>query len=275
MKKQQYYYKTSMFKEIKERKEVLARIIIEKRNALAKAPEGDIRTNYDKSRNVLQFYLRSGKSDKNGKYMKKQEKSKAYSLLQKKYDKQILFEAEKEMGAIERFLSVVDEDELEKKYSELPPIIKPLITPVALDEETLIKQWESVQYERKGFSPLDESEHYTKKDERVRSKSEILIANSLFDAGIPYLYEFPIKLKSGIIVHPDFTVLNVRTGKTYYWEHLGSMDDMEYVRDNIPKVREYINSGLVLGESLVLTFETLKSPLSPREIERTIKTYFL
>ena len=73
MKKQQYYYKTSMFKEIKERKEVLARIIIEKRNALAKAPEGDIRTNYDKSRNVLQFYLRSGKSDKNGKYMKKQE----------------------------------------------------------------------------------------------------------------------------------------------------------------------------------------------------------
>lgn len=275
MKKQQHYYKTSMFEEIKERKEVLEKIIIEKRDALAKAPEGDVRANYDKARNVLQFYLRSEQSDKNGKYMKKKEKTKAYSLLQKKYDKQILFDAEKEMGAIERFLSVVDEDELKRNYTELPSVIKSLITPVAIDEETLIKQWESVQYEKKGFSTLDKSEHYTKKDERVRSKSEILIANSLFDAGIPYLYEFPIKLKSGITVHPDFKVLNVRTGKTYYWEHLGGMDDMEYVRDNIPKIREYIGSGLALGESLVLTFETMNAPLSPREIDRTIKTYFL
>ena len=70
MKKQQYYYKTSMFEEIKERKEVLEKIIIEKRDALAKAPEGDVRANYDKARNVLQFYLRSEQSDKNGKYMK-------------------------------------------------------------------------------------------------------------------------------------------------------------------------------------------------------------
>ena len=42
--------------------------------------------------------------------------------------------------------------------------------------EEFVKQWEAVSYVPKGFEP-NYPEYYTDKGERVRSKSEILIAN--------------------------------------------------------------------------------------------------
>jgi len=70
-------------------------------------------------------------------------------------------------------------------------------------------------------------ELYTAKGERVRSKSEIIIADSLMRAGVPYRYEFPIILNGYGKIYPDFTVLNVGLRKELYWEHLGMMDDSE------------------------------------------------
>ncbi len=59
--------------------------------------------------------------------------------------------------------------------------------------------------------------HKTKRGEMVRSKSEVIIANMLFDADINYLYEEPLQLKDGSIRSPDFTIS--KNGKTFYWEH--------------------------------------------------------
>ena len=35
---------------------------------------------------------------------------------------------------------------------------------------------------------------------------------------VPYHYEAPLYLKGRGIIHPDFTVLNIRTRQEYYWE---------------------------------------------------------
>ena len=114
----------------------------------------------------------------------------------------------------------------------------------------------------------------TKRKEKVRSKSELNIANTLEDYGISYKYECPIKLSNGITVYPDFTVLNVRTRQTYYWEHRGMMDDKEYSRHAVLKMKNYMKSGICVGKNLIITEETSTDPLGTNEIKMIIKEYF-
>jgi len=70
------------------------------------------------------------------------------------------------------------------------------------------------------------------KKEKVRSKSEVIIADRLFINAIPYEYERGLIVKipktaecpeTEMVWNPDFRVLNVRTGKEYIWEHFGRM----------------------------------------------------
>jgi ATP-dependent exoDNAse (exonuclease V) alpha subunit len=60
----------------------------------------------------------------------------------------------------------------------------------------------------------------------VRSKSEVIISNMLFDRDIPFYYEKPLYARDGSFYLPDFTI-NWR-GEEYYWEHLGLLDQDKY-----------------------------------------------
>ena len=60
----------------------------------------------------------------------------------------------------------------------------------------------------------------------LRSKSEVIIANLLHERGIPFRYELPLSAPDGTLRLPDFTIA-VR-GRTYYWEHLGLLDQSQY-----------------------------------------------
>lgn len=60
----------------------------------------------------------------------------------------------------------------------------------------------------------------------VRSKSEVIIANMLFERDIPFLYEVPLYAPDGTFYLPDFTI--TARGETWYWEHLGLLDREEY-----------------------------------------------
>ena len=51
----------------------------------------------------------------------------------------------------------------------------------------------------------------TKKDENVRSKSEVMIADMYYELGIPYRYEAQLLLKNGKKKYPDFTLLKTKT----------------------------------------------------------------
>lgn len=74
--------------------------------------------------------------------------------------------------------------------------------------------------------------HTTAKGERVRSKSEVIIADHLHELrgeGVEYDYEEPLYARSGDrrdLRLPDFTVRY--RGQTWYWEHLGLIDDPTY-----------------------------------------------
>jgi exodeoxyribonuclease V alpha subunit len=60
----------------------------------------------------------------------------------------------------------------------------------------------------------------------VRSKSEIIIANMLFERKIPFRYEVPLYAPDGTFYLPDFTIR--WQGEDWYWEHLGRLDDESY-----------------------------------------------
>lgn len=61
---------------------------------------------------------------------------------------------------------------------------------------------------------------------RVRSKSEVIIANMLSEQGIYFEYETPLYASDGTMYLPDFTV--TFRGEQYYWEHLGMLDRADY-----------------------------------------------
>jgi ATP-dependent DNA helicase RecQ len=62
----------------------------------------------------------------------------------------------------------------------------------------------------------------------VRSKSEVIIANILYQTGIPFEYETFLTAPDGSRRLPDFTI--EWRGQTYYWEHLGMLDVDDYRR---------------------------------------------
>jgi hypothetical protein len=68
--------------------------------------------------------------------------------------------------------------------------------------------------------------HRTLADDMVRSKSEVIISNMLFDRDIAFKYEVPLYASDGTFYLPDFTI-NWR-GEEWYWEHLGRMDLDKY-----------------------------------------------
>lgn len=68
--------------------------------------------------------------------------------------------------------------------------------------------------------------HRTLANQMVRSKSEVIIANLLFEREIPFRYEVRLTAPDGTFYLPDFT-LNWR-GEFWYWEHLGMLHDPGY-----------------------------------------------
>jgi exodeoxyribonuclease V alpha subunit len=71
--------------------------------------------------------------------------------------------------------------------------------------------------------------HESLSGDMLRSKSEVIIANLLHEREIPFRYEVPLIAPDGTMRLPDFTVTS--RGRTYYWEHLGLLDQNQYAHE--------------------------------------------
>ncbi len=86
--------------------------------------------------------------------------------------------------------------------------------------------------------------HRTERGDLVRSKSELVIADKLHARRIDYAYEQRLILGEGRVRYPDFTIAGHASGVTYYWEHLGLLDDPEYRARWERKRAEYLAAGI-------------------------------
>ena len=260
---------SKMNEDLQQRKKALTTMIQTAKKRLKKAPEGQIRV--VRHRKGFQFYLRRETTDINGTYLPVKERKLAVSLIQKRYDSQVVKAAEKQVAVIDRFLKDFKPDILKEKYELLSPARKETVILAELSDQEYMKEWLSYEYVQKEFNE-GMPEHYTSNRERVRSKSEVMIADALKQAGIPYRYECPLWQETRTI-YPDFTILRIEDREVLYWEHLGMMDDKEYCEHALLRIRQYEANGIYPGINLIITMETSELPITTTVINRTITTY--
>ncbi|MBQ8934629.1 MAG: hypothetical protein IJ061_10170 [Lachnospiraceae bacterium] len=262
-----------LFDIAEERIKELEMLIREKQISMEKAPPGDL--HIVNRGNQVQFYLRLQACEKSGQYISKKNKPFIKSMMQKKYDSQVLKAAIRERKALRLFLSRCPApDEIRILYSHLHPALKQYIIPADMSDEDYAVIWKAEEYKGKDVDGVT-TQFFTDNGERVRSKSEVLIANTLSKYKVPYKYEYPVRLKNGMIIYVDFLALNVHTREQFFWEHLGMMDHPEYAAKAIAKVEGYEETGIYQGKNLILTFETSGQPLKTKAIERMIQRYLL
>lgn len=230
---------------------------------LLNAPEGSLRITQKKG---VPFYYHRGKAhntapDYYGTYIKKSEAALIHKLAQKEYEENLLKAIEIQLSQIQRFLAKYNPDLLADVFTKLPQHKQALITPYILSDGEYAKSWQNTPFSSKNFA-VNDPEIYTEQNERVRSKSEKILADKFFKYQIPYKYECPLTLKGYGVVYPDFTLLNKRTRKIFFWEHFGMMDNPVYSESAVKKIESYAKSGIYPGKSLLLTYETKNYPLN-------------
>ena len=216
-----------------------------------------------------QYFMRIKPSDINGEYIKAKNRKQAIILAQIEYDENLLKRLRKALSALKIIKKNCSEEVFGTTLNNMPPGKRELIKLPYLSDKDYTLKWKNTDYIGLDFSP-DYPEYYTRQNLRVRSKSEVIIADILDEYGVPFLYEKPLHLKSGLF-HPDFTLLNIKTRKELYWEHLGMMDDIDYRNNAFQKLRNYESCGLYPYESVIWTFETGKYPLNTKEIRKMVK----
>ena len=251
------------------------KIIKEIRAKLEKQPEGSLRVSEIKNvRKAYRQYYVFNPKEKTVKYLGKGQEELIRQLAQKEYMKKVLALLERDTKVIRKLLDTYNPEALKKVYESLPPGKKELVVPYQYPDKEFAEIWQAKKYEGKPFDEK-EPEIYTKKGERVRSKSEQIIADRLHDAGVPYRYEYPIHTAEGRPVFVDFTILNVKTRTEYRLEHFGIMDDPEYRATAFKKIAFYAQAGWVQGRNIIYTFEDRQNPLDTRYLDRLIKRFFL
>jgi hypothetical protein len=135
----------------------------------------------------------------------------------------------------------------------------------------LFENPEIVEYQKKFYE--NNLIHKTARGELVRSKSEVIIADALFDFKIDYAYEKELNLGEDGIKSPDFTIEDAESGVLFYWEHCGMMTDEKYRRRWETKSNLYAKHGIVEGENLIVSYDDANGSIDSQKIRNLIRKY--
>ena len=238
------------------------------RTGLTTVPEGNLRISKDK--NKPRYYQCI--DDNNGIYIPRSNKELPKLLAQKTYNRIVVKKVEARLKQIEKILQDYTDDEIERIYTSMHKERQFLVTPIEATWNQLLMEWYKEEYQGKEFKegmPVI----LTEKGERVRSKSEKILADYFYRKNILYKYEKPLYLKGYGTVYPDFTFLSRKAGEEIYWEHEGMMDKQEYARTAVRKIESYQINNIYPGDRLILTFETEHSILNSKIIESLAGRY--
>ncbi len=143
-------------------------------------------------------------------------------LVQKYYYAGVKPIMEKQLQELRNFLRRYHSEEIDKIYDKLSEERKQLVIPFSYSKEAILQKWMEERYEKNSFH-AENLRFETEQGELVRSKSEVIIANILYQhrEDILYIYERPLEViveGRTKTIYPDFTILNVHTGKMVYME---------------------------------------------------------
>lgn len=258
--------------DINARFDLLSKMVDQAGEKLSAFPDGRIKI---KHRGEKAYYYQTNVNDSGEKLLT--DKALIDALIQKGYIIKVLSAARNERDYLKKVLNGYPEPVAENIYEQLKDERKASVRPIVLTDEQFVSKWKNTPYSQK---PLSNDTPYfiTLNGEKVKSKSELIIADRLFTYGIPYRYECALKInKDGMIItiHPDFTILRISDRKIVYLEHCGKMDDPEYTENRVVKrINLYSHAGITVGGGLFLTFESSETPLDINVLDRLINDHF-
>lgn len=253
---------------LKERYDLISKTIETVERKLKSLPAGRLNIKHQNDKPYY-YYVKANSKER---FLTKADSVLIKQLLQKRYLKEVLKIAKNELAALSKMLSLYPEDLPEELYEKLPEELRTGVEPVILGDGQDVLEWMAEPYVGKPFKE-DAPVYMTIRGERVRSKSEVMIADRMYARGVPYKYECPIMIE-GQVIHPDFSMKRMSDNKIIYHEHCGMMDDPEYFKDLVERISLYNQAGILQGNRLTFTFETSDKPLDIRIIDRLIDEFF-
>lgn len=260
--------------DIENRITYLKKVITRERKALQYAPEGRLRgIVHGKG---WQYYCRTANKPGSGTYIRSGDREFACKLGQKEYNKRVLAAAEAELKNLNKAAAFYNEKTVtvEQVFDDLPlwnqAVVKPLIEPW----DQFAARWRQTASAAAGKPFPDDQKHINARNEHMRSKSEQLIGKFLDEYHIPYIYEKPLYLKGYGTIYPDFSALHPTRRVEIYWEHLGLIDLDTYRQTAFAKIADFERNGFLLGDRLIITYETAQHPLDGKLVSAKIQQYF-
>lgn len=242
-------------------------------------PEEDLYTR--KMSNSIR-YMKHNPGTGETQYLKKEKADEVRALEEKNYWIKLERTAKEELKTLNKVEKILEKTEAwERVFFDIPVekrhLIKPYeAKPIEVSEEQK-DRWRmlAIRYGNRNRKYLPKTST-TLNGEHVKSKSEIIIADRLKVAGVPYVYEYETVVAneySGAFEkwYPDFKVLNTRTGKEYYWEHLGMVDKADYFATGMFKLDVFAANDIIVGDNLIVTMETAETPMNTEYIDMIIR----
>ena len=233
------------------------------KDEVSKYPEGKLKIRQHANR-ASYYYL----SNDTEKYLARSDSELIEQMVQKAYISKVIKMSEREMIMLKDILESHKGIAPEDVFDNLIDARKKYATPICFGNR-FAENWANEPYDK----PIVLNGFDSMKGDKVRSKSELIIADRLLIKGVPYRYECPVMI-NGKIIHPDFTVLRRSDNKLVYHEHCGMVDKPEYAENMVARINDYNKEGIYLGDRLFLTFETSNTPLDVTAIDNLIDTHF-
>ena len=258
----------SIIKPLLPRLEIITELNKKAEEKIKAYPEGRIKVKH-REKGTCYYECLNNDDDK---YIHKDNTQMIIDLMQKNYLEKVVKSTRKEIAALNSFLKAYPDCIAEDIYDQLTPERQKWVKPIIPTDEQFVAEWQNRPYTPKPFkkgTPYFE----TLRGERVRSKSEVIIADRLYTSGIPYKYECPLIIGDEVI-YPDFTILRVSDRKILYLEHNGKVGDQEYGDDMVDRINKYSLAGIMQNDKLYFTFESANRPLDVRTLDKMINEVF-
>jgi len=218
---------------------------------------GRLRISYSKEH--PQYFLVTKETGKSGRYLKRAESNLIKQLAQQDYDRKVYALARRWRSALLDAMQSFPTEYPSEVYRKTP-FRRELIEEKVLTDEEYVKDWQNQPYDVLVYNE-HEKKFSTNRGEKVRSKSEKIIADLLYDRKIPYRYEPSVDLPANRYrrehrVYPDFVLLDVKRRREVILEHFGMVSKEEYANQMLRKMRDFAAAGYVLGHTLLVTLES-------------------
>lgn len=107
----------------------------------------------------------------------------------------------------------------------------------------------------------------------MRSKSEVIIANIMLMAGIPFVYEVPMFI-DGQMILPDFKILSLVDLKTVIIiEHQGMVFVDDYADKFMRSLKQYLKTEWIPNQNLFFTFDNARETLDVRQVTSILRKH--